>query len=63
MKYKDEATARKYAMLAARRRAKLEAKAKAFDKIKALIEHSDQDGVLARIREVIQEVQATTEEK
>jgi hypothetical protein len=44
-------------MLQARRRARVEAKAKAFDKIKAIVEAADQDGVLARIRDVINEIQ------
>jgi hypothetical protein len=54
--YKDHDTALKHAQLQAKRRAKLEAKAKAFDAIKALVEGEDYDGVLARIREIVQEV-------
>lgn len=57
MKYKDEANAMKHAQLQAKRRARLDFKASALDKIKALIEAEDQDGVLARIREVLKEVE------
>ena len=56
MKYKDYDTAMKNAALQAKRRAKLEAKAKAFDAIKTLVDGEDYDGILARIREIIQEV-------
>lgn len=55
MKYKDQAIAMKHAQLQAKRRARLEAKAKAFDAIKAIVEGNDYDGVLARIREIVQE--------
>lgn len=57
MKYKDQATAMKHAQLLAKRRARTEAKAKAFDKIKALVDGPDYDGVLARIREAIKEAE------
>lgn len=57
MKYKDHATAMKYAQLQAKRRARQEAKAKAFDKIKTLLDGPDYDGVLAKIREAIKEVE------
>lgn len=53
MKYDTEANRQKMVMLQAQRRAIIEAKAKAFDKIKALVEAPDHDGVLARIREAI----------
>lgn len=53
----DPVTIMKVHMLQARRRARVEAKAKAFDKIKAIVEAADQDGVLARIRDVINEIQ------
>lgn len=54
MKYKDRETMMKHSHLQAKRRARLEAKAKAFDEIKTLVEGDDYDGVLARIREIIQ---------